>query len=183
MLKITIPGTEYFDEALNEFVTRGDVDLELEHSLASLSKWEEKHQILFMGKDEKTPTQILDYVRCMTLTPNVPDEVYYRLSDENQSAINAYMTQSATATKIFDPFAKPTPGKQAETPSAELLYYYMIALNIPLECQYWHLNKLITLIKLTNLKSSPPKKMSKQELGNWMREQNAKRLAEQQTTG
>lgn len=133
------------------------------NSLVSLSKWESKWNKAFLGKQEKTDEEILDYVRCMTLTQNVDPEVYTRLSAENYAAINAYIEAPMTATCLIE-------DKQArghkETVTSELIYYWMISYNIPVEFQKWHLNRLLTLIRVCNVKNSPPKRRSKREMWN-----------------
>ena len=161
MLKITVPAAEFWDEIHEEFIYKKEQTLQLEHSLVSLSKWESKWNKAFLGKQEKTDEEILDYVRCMTLTQNVDPEVYTRLSAENYAAINAYIEAPMTATCLIE-------DKQArghkETVTSELIYYWMISFNIPMECQKWHLNRLLTLIRVFNEKNKPKKKMSRQEL-------------------
>lgn len=161
MLKITVPAAELWDEINEEFIYTKEQTLQLEHSLVSLSKWESKWNKAFLGKQEKTDEEILDYVRCMTLTQNVDPEVYKRLSSDNYSQINAYIEAPMTATCFYD-------DKQSkasrETVTSELIYYWMISYNIPVEFQKWHLNRLLTLIRVCSIKNSPPKKRSKREL-------------------
>lgn len=161
MLKITVPASELWDEVNEEFIYRKEQTLQLEHSLVSLSKWESKWNKAFLGKQEKTDEEILDYVRCMTLTQNVDPEVYTRLSNDNYSKINAYIEAPMTATCFFDD--KQFKGSR-ETVTSELIYYWMITYNIPVEFQKWHLNRLLTLIRICNIKNSPPKKRSTREL-------------------
>jgi len=159
MLKITISAIEQYDEVLNEFITSKEQSLYLEHSLVSLSKWESKWLKPFLAKDEKTVEETIDYIKCMTTTQNVDDKVYSSLTNNNIKEVTAYIDASMTATT----FSK---GKQApnrEVITAEIIYYWMIALNIPFECQKWHLNRLLTLINVCNLKNAPPKKMSRKE--------------------
>lgn len=165
MLKITVPEAEFWDEINEEFIYKKEQTLQLEHSLVSLSKWEGKWNKAFLGKQEKTDEEILDYVRCMTLTQNVDPEVYTRLSVENYAAINAYIEAPMTATRFYDD--KQT-GKNKDVVTSELIYYWMISYNIPVDiCQKWHLNRLLTLIRVCNVKNSPPKKKSKREM--WSR--------------
>lgn len=161
MLRITVPVAEFFDEVREEFVYTKEVTLQLEHSLVSLSKWESKWNKAFLGKQEKTDEEILDYVRCMTLTQNVDPEVYTRLSAQNYAAINAYIEAPMTATYFSED--KQSKGNR-EVVTSELIYYWMISYNIPVEFQKWHLNRLLTLIRVCNIKNSPPKKRSKREL-------------------
>jgi hypothetical protein len=180
MLTIVVPGPEMYDEKATEFVTEGDFTLELEHSLVSLSKWESKHEVPFLGKTEKTTEQVLDYIRCMTLTPKVPEEIFSRLSEENLEAINVYLDAKMTATWFNEPPGAP---QSREVITAELVYYWMVTFNIPFECQYWHLNRLFTLIRVCNIKSAKPRKMTRAEIGARNRELNARRKAQLGTTG
>ena len=160
MLTIVVPGREFFDEANNEFSYHKEVTLQLEHSLVSLSKWESKWNKPFLSSDNKTDEEILDYVRCMTITQNIGKEVYYRLTKENIEKINEYINLPMTATTFKDQNGP----RNRDIVTAEIIYYWMISLNIPLECQKWHLNRLLTLIKVCSIKNTPPKKMTKQEI-------------------
>ncbi len=161
MLRITIPAAEFWDEVNEEFVYAKEQTLQLEHSLVSLSKWESKWRKAFLGKQEKTEEEILDYVKCMTLTQNVNPEVYTRLTTDNYKEINAYIESPMTATFFSED--KTAKGGR-ETVTSELIYYWMISLNIPVEFQKWHLNRLLTLIRVCNVKNSPPKRRSKREI-------------------
>lgn len=171
MLTIVVPEREYFDDDKNEFVHTKEVTLQLEHSLVSLSKWEAKWNKPFLSTNDKTDEEILDYIRCMTVTQNVDKSVYYRLSKENIEKINNYINLPMTATTFSD---KNT-SRNKETITAEIVYYWMIALNIPFECQKWHLNRLLTLVKVCSIKNTPPKKMSRNEIFNRNRALNASR--------
>lgn len=164
MLQITIPSRDdLWDESKGEFVTSKEQKLVLEHSLVSLSKWESKWCKPFLSKQEKTTEETIDYIRCMTLTQNVAPEIYNFLTDDNIRDVNAYIEAPMTATW----FSNNNTGKQnREQITAELVYYWMIALNIPFECQKWHLNRLLTLIRVCEVKNSPPKKMNRREILN-----------------
>ena len=162
MLQITIPPVEKWDESRMEFVQTKGQTLQLEHSLVSLSKWESKWKKIFLSNTEKTYEETLDYVKCMTLTQNVDPDVYDNLTKENIDAINTYIDDKMTAT--YFPNDHQSAKGSNELVSSELIYYWMIALNIPFECQKWHLNRLLTLIKVCNVKNQPPKKMSKRDL-------------------
>ena len=160
MLKITIPGREQFNEVLGEFVTTREQTLQLEHSLVSLSKWESKWKKPFLSKKERTNEELIDYIRCMTITQNVDPNVYFNLTNENVKEVLDYMDDSMTATTINDSGA----GRNSEVITAEILYYRMIAYGIPFECQKWHLNRLLTLMNVCGIKSGKQKKMSRNEI-------------------
>lgn len=161
MLRITIPATEEWDEAKQEFVYAKEQTLQLEHSLVSLSKWEARWHKPFLSKEEKTDEETLDYIRCMTITQNVDPEVYLRLTNDNIDQINRYIDDSMTATTFRDDGMG---GSSRKIITSEVIYWWMIANNIPPEYQKWHLNRLLTLIKVCNLESQPPKKMSAGEI-------------------
>lgn len=157
MLQITVPGTELWDEAKEQFVPIKEQKLQLEHSLVSVSKWESKWHKPFLLKSERTQEESLDYVRCMTLTQNVDPKAYYCLTANNFDEINRYIDDPMTATT----FSEEEPGrKNHEVFTAEVIYFLMIAHGIPVEFQKWHLNRLITLIRVCEIKSKPPKKRS-----------------------
>lgn len=181
MLKIVVPGVEAFDESADEIVTVGDVTLELEHSLVSLSKWESEFEKPFLAKGEKTEEEVVGYVKAMTMTPDPPEEVWYRLTNENFDAINRYLDAKMTATTIYEMHEAPQTKK--ETVTAELIYYWMFSYQIPLECEHWHLNRLFTLIRIFSMKAEKPKKMSQAEIARRNREINARRKAKYKTRG
>lgn len=160
MLEIIIPGLELYNEEKNEFTCYDDVKLELEHSLVSISKWESKWCKPFLDGKDKTLDEIVDYVRCMTISDNIESDVYDRLTEENLVVINEYIGRPMTATTFNN--EKKSTGREIIT--SEIIYYWMVSFNIPFECQYWHLNRLLTLIKVCNVKNNPPKKMSQKEI-------------------
>ena len=160
MLRITIPAVNgAWDESKQEFVNLKEQTLQLEHSLVSLSKWEQKWHKPFLFTKEKTSEETLDYIRCMTLTQNVKPETYLFLTEENITQIKDYIDNPMTATTFSDKDKK----NNKEIITSELIYYWMIALNIPPEYQKWHLNRLLALIRVCNIKNTPPTKMSKKE--------------------
>lgn len=164
-----------FDNATQEFVDLESYPLRLEHSLASLSKWEFEHLKPFLGDEPKTNEETLSYIRCMAVDENVPDEIWERLKGDDYQKINDYINYKATATWFNEPKQG---GPSREVVTAELLYYLMTALNIDWQAQYWHLNKLLTLIKVCNIKNSPPKKQSRREAIAHTRALNAQRRAQ-----
>lgn len=165
MLKIIIPGDEQWDPVKEEFVqTRKDLPLTLEHSLVSISKWEAKWCKPFLRKEPMTDEEIVDYVRCMTLTQNVDPEVYRYLTNENIEQVNQYINAPMTATWFAEDKNAKGKGGRGEQVTNELIYYWMITLNIPPEYQKWHLNRLLTLIRVCDTKNKPAKKMNKRDI-------------------
>jgi len=160
MIDIIIPETEYFDERTMQFTYSKEQKLTLEHSLIAISKWEAKFEKPFLSS-EKTTEEVLDYIRCMTITQNVSPETYLHLSAKNLEDIQKYIEAPMTAT-TFKKIERR--GGKKEIITAELIYYWMITFNIPFECQKWHLNKLLTLIEVCARKNEPPKKMSRKEI-------------------
>ena len=164
MLLITIPSSEdeLWDERNGQFITlENDQVLELEHSLISLSTWESKWCKPFISKEHKTVEETIDYIRCMTLTKDVDPNAYFFITDDNIEKINRYIQAPMTATW----FSEEKNGKvNPEQVTTELIYWWMIALDIPLECEAWPFNRLITLIKICNIKNQPAKKLSSREI-------------------
>ena len=179
MLQITIPGREMFNEKTQEFFTTKSYTIQLEHSLVSLSKWESKWNKPFLTKENKSFEETIDYIRCMTITQNIDASVYNALTAENIKEINDYIDAPMTATTFSDNHTK----KSNEIITSELIYYWMITLNIPMECQRWHLNRLITLVRICNIKNQPPKKMSRREINSRNAALNAARRSKLHTTG
>ena len=160
MLKVTIPSIELYDERINEFFTTKEQTIQIEHSLVSLSKWESKWRKPFLTKDEKTHEESIDYIRCMTITQNVDDNVYKLIGQGIIEEVSRYIEAPMTAT-VFNTENK---NGNREIITAEIIYYWMIALSIPFECQKWHLNRLLALIKVCDIKNTPTKKMSKRDI-------------------
>lgn len=178
-ISITVPGIESWDEAKEEFVTTEETVLVLEHSLVSLSKWESIFQKPFLGSDKKTTEETYAYIHAMCLDESVPGEVLFRLTNDNISEINAYIESPQTATTFRD-----VPGRPSrEIITNEIIRYWMIAFQIPIEYETRHLNQLFTLIKVANEKNKPQKKMSRNELAQRNRELNAARQKQYGTTG
>jgi hypothetical protein len=180
MLTITVGGTESFDEKTDSFVSVGGTQLQLEHSLVSLSKWESKYEKPFLGGDQKTPEEVFDYVRCMSLDDETPEELFLELSEDNFKAVNDYLDAKMTATWFSD---QPGAPRTSEVITAELIYYWMTVFQISWEAQYWHLNRLFTLIRICNVKQAKPKKMSRAEIAQRNRELNERRKQQLGTSG
>ncbi len=180
MLSVTIPAIELWDERTEQFITRKEQTLQLEHSLVSLRKWESKWCKPFLSSDQKTLEETIDYIKCMTLTQNVSPETYNFLTNENITEINDYIAAPMTAT-TFSGNEQKKAGREVIT--AELVYYWMIALQIPFECQKWHLNSLLTLIRVCNIKNQPSKKRSKRDTASRYAQMNAARRQQLNSKG
>lgn len=163
MLTVTIPAKEGWDENAQEFVHTKEQTLCLEHSLVSLSKWESKYHKPFIGTENKTQEELLYYIQCMTITQNVDPAVYSLLGQKELEEINNYITDSRTATWFNEPktTAPTTHRAKSETVTSELIYYWMISFQIPFECQRWHLNRLLTLIRVCKIKEQQGNKSGK----------------------
>lgn len=179
MLEIIIPASEFYNEQTEEFIYNEEQKLLLEHSLESVSKWESKWNKPFLSSSDKSVDEIIDYIRCMTITKDVADDVYERLTDRNIRSINSYIDAPMTATTFNEVSNRPN----REIITSEIIYYWMITFNIPFECQQWHLNRLLALIKVCNIKNNPPKKMSQQEILARNKALNAQRKQNLNTKG
>lgn len=183
MLTLIIASEEAFNHQTEEFETFPEVKLELEHSLVSLSKWESKFEKPFLDKKGHTTKETLGYIEAMILTPDFSPGVIFRFRQEQIDAVNEYIEAKMTATTFGD---LPEHGRnraRPETITSELIYYWMVAYNIPFEVERWHLNRLFALIRICNVKNSKPKKMSRQELNRRNRELNDERRRRLGTTG
>lgn len=182
MLRITVPAREYFDETAEEFLEVKEQTLVMEHSLISISKWEAKWKKPYFSNEPKTDAEIFDYLRCMTISPqNVSSSVYRALTKENIDEITKYIDDPMTATTIQD--RQPHSGRK-QVITSELIYYWMIAQNIPTEYEKWHINRLLTLIKVCAIKNDPnPKKMNRGAIARQNRAINAARKAKYGTRG
>ncbi len=196
MLEILIPGRQYWDAQNEEFRYDKDTLLRMEHSLVSLSKWESKWHIPFFADTEhRTAEQLMDYYRCMTVTQGVDPNVYKRMTRENRNAIDTYLNDPMTATwfhgepKPNEPQTgakrkRPRPARGGRSVmTAEVIYAQMFSLGIPMECEKWHLNRLLTLIRVCQENGAPQKKMSPGERMAQQRMLNEQRRAKLHTRG
>lgn len=179
MLEITIPRTEMFDDKAGKYYYVESETLSLEHSLIAISKWEAKWCKPFFGRGEKTQEQVIDYVKCMTVNKVKSPIIYECLSSTNFKQILEYIESKQSATW----FQEDKHGGNKETITSELIYYWMIACNIPFECQKWHINRLLTLVRVCQLKQQDPKKMSQSEMIRQRAKLNAERKAKLRTHG
>lgn len=181
MLVIEVEGEELFDNETQEFKEIDGFSLTLEHSLASVSKWESKYQTPFLESNTKTTEEILNYIMFMGVGQVIPRILVEQLTNENLLEINRYIESPESAT-TFGSLPKPQ-GYRGETITSELIYYWMVAFNIPFECENWHLNRLFSLIRICNIKNSPQKKMPRSEVAQRQRDINAQRKAALGTQG
>lgn len=180
MLKITIPDQEFYDENLEKFIKIPGRTVVMEHSLVSISKWESKWCKPFLSDKDKTLEETRDYAKCMTLTQNVPDSFYESLTAIQYGEINEYIGSNRTATTVSKN-ASLTGGKN-QIVTSEVIYGWMVAFNIPMECQKWHLSRLMMLIEVCNAQQNP-KKMGKKEAAKKYSDLNAQRLKQLGTKG
>lgn len=180
MIQVTIQGGELFDSKTNEFVNFKTTTVSLEHSLISISKWEAKWKKPFFKKEERSLDEIIDYIACMSLNPNIDHRIFHKISSDEVRRVSDYISDPMTAT-TFNEFEDPKNNKQIVT--SELIYYWMIAYNIPFECQKWHINRLLTLIRICGIKNAPPKKTSKAEMMRKRAQINAERRSKLHTKG
>ena len=178
MLTIIVPAQDLFDEENQVFIPVKEQKLQLEHSLVSISKWESKWKKPYLVKDKKTLEETIDYIRCMTITQNVNPNVYYALTAQNYRDIQAYIEDPMSATTFSD-INKPS----REVVTSEVLYYAMFANNVPLECQKWHINRLLNLLHIFSIKNQPEKKMSRAQILERNRALNEARKAKLKTKG
>lgn len=179
MLTIIV-GDEGFNETTQTFELVNTVELTLEHSLVSLSKWESLYQRPFLSDGPKTSEEIYGYLKAMLVTPIGDPDILLRLSPENISEIQKYIDSKASATTFGRKQDRPGP---SEIITSELIYYWMVAFNIPFECEHWHLNRLFALIRICNIKNSKPQKQNRHEAALQRSQINAQRRAHLNTSG
>lgn len=181
MLQIIVHGIESWNERTEQFVTKGeDVLLCLEHSLVSISKWESKYNTPFYKIDDKTTEQLMFYVKCMTLNEeSISDDIYNRLTSDNIKTISDYIESPQTATVLYTR----NKSNSHDIITSEYIYCFMTEFRIPFECQYWHINRLITLIRICDARQAPQQQRSENELRDMYSKLNAERKAKLNTKG
>lgn len=186
MLTVTIPDYEGFNQETQEFISVKGATLQLEHSLISLKKWEQKWHVPFLTTD-KTGEQLIDYIRCMTINPGVDPKIYYVIPGKIIKEVTDYINNPMTATWFNDKTNNDgkigAQNKKGEIITAEIIYYWMISLNVPVEFQKWHLNSLLTLIRVINVKNAPAQKMSQKDWAKQRSSLNAARRAKHHSAG
>ena len=180
MLRLFFKELETYDEKENLFSTVPAGEIELEHSLVSVSKWEAIHKKAFLGTETKTYEEIISYLECMAVDGKFPPELLARIDDGHIQQLSEYINSAQTATWFGE--TKDAP-KSREVITAEVIYYWMIHFNIPVEFQYWHLNRLLTLVRVCGVKQEKPKKMGRQEAADQRRMLNEQRKKQFNTRG
>lgn len=180
MLELFVPGAEWWDERREMFFYTKDQTLRLEHSLVSVSKWESKWEKPFLDEPVRNREESIDYVRCMCLTQNVDPLVFEGLTDAHLEMIDRYINARMSATTFASISNVKAPAQKI---TSELIYYWMILYQVPMEAQKWHLNRLLNLIRICEIKSSPPKKMSPKEIQERNERLNEERKKKWKTKG
>ena len=179
MLTLQVPPVSYWDEAKEEFIEHEGLTLNLEHSLYSISKWESKWLKAYLKNTPKSAEEAMDYVKCMSIEDISIDDLD-GLGEFELEKINEYINAPMSATYINTPTQT---GYSSETTTSELIYYWMVEFHIPFECQHWHLNRLLKLISVCNIKKNPPKKRSQREIAAENKAINDRRRIESNTNG
>ena len=182
MFTLKIDDVDFFDEKTERFFTIKGQTLQLEHSLVAISKWEAKYKKPFLGKERKTAEETIDYIRFMTITQNVNPLLYSAITAEQVQAINEYIDDPMTATKIAKQEGKGSGGAGKEVTSEEI-YYSMTAYQIDWKAEKWNFNRLMMLIRVCEEKNKPKKKMRKGDIARRNRSLNAARKARLGTHG
>ena len=177
MLVISLK-TEYWDEEKEEFITTNGGEIHLEHSLISISKWESKWKKSFISSDKQIGEELYDYIRCMA-EEDISIDLIKSMGMDTILSILDYINDPMSATTVTS-YGSKAPNRDIIT--SELIYYWMIALNIPFECQTWHLNRLLKLIEVCNSKNNP-RKMGKNDILKQNRDLNAARRKALQSKG
>lgn len=181
-IEITIPKIELYDEAANKFVVdQPEVVIEVEHSLVSISIWEAKFEKPFLNAPTMSDAEVIAYIKCMAKDQKIPDSVFDRITKDGAGQVAKYITAKMSATSFAELPGQKAPAKQTIT--SEMIYHWMVSHNIPSEYQHWHLNRLITLIRVCNDANAPKKKMSTSDVYARNRALNAKRRAESGSRG
>lgn len=161
MITVNVKDREIYFEDRNEFHTIEGGEFHLEHSLHSITKWETKYLKSFV-MTEKTTEELMDYFSMMNL-----DESRYLdplgLTNDQIQKIVEYIEKPKTAQTFKEDNSQNKAGASKEIVTSDLVYYWMSALQLPFECQYWNFDRLIALIRLASIKNAPEKKETKAE--------------------
>jgi len=183
MLTITIPDKKYFNENTNEFFVLKGRTITMQHSLYSIRKWESKWHTYYLDNKNLTTEQIIDYFRMMTITRDVDPRIYMNLSAENIQEISKYIHDPMTATTFKDLKSRQRSRGRREITTSEIVYYWMIINDIPFECEKWHLNQLMTLIRVCSDAKVPEQKMTEKEIFEYNKSLNERNRAKFHSKG
>lgn len=165
MLHITVPKKEWFKEDTCEFLYSEETSLTLEHSLISLHKWESKYKKPFLNtKKVLTNQELITYAQCMLISPKTVDPLVWlalSLSQELLNQIAEYVNDPMTATWFRNDPESNKKTFSSDIVTSEIIYYWMIKLNIPIEFEKWHLNQLMTLIQVIEEKDKEASEKAK----------------------
>lgn len=175
-LTIKVKSKEWFDETTQEFHSIKGATFQLEHSLLSISKWERKWHVCFIGNANLTQEQIMDYFKCMCINANANTDILEGMTAEQINEIKDYIEDSQSATGKLKDIKGPSSGV-SDPPTSEFIYSWMLSLKIPMECEKWHINRLLKLIHIRALDNQPEKHMSQAEINAHHRAVNAARRA------
>lgn len=183
-LRITIPEGEPYDEVSGRFIKVKETTIHIEHSLKAIRKWESRWTKPFFDQDALSGNRLMDYIRCMTIEEGIPADTYYGLSKDNLRCIEKYMGHPMTATWFSGAPKKGKGGKKTgQKLTAELVYSYMVQLGIPFECENWHINQLMTLIRVCSEGQTPASKMKMRDIYSQNAALNAARRARLHSKG
>lgn len=160
MLRIEVNRIELFDEEASKLIDYPHTILTLAHSLLTISKWESITNKPFMvpkaleRKYPKTPQDLILYMDCMVVgnSPKYSGTVLWHL---HRQTVFDYMASPQSATVIRDHAPSNRSGKFI---TSEEIYLWMINYGIPFEAERWHINRLLTLIKMRSIQENPKKR-------------------------
>lgn len=189
-LTLKLPSKSYaYSDELEKFLVLPERTIVLEHSLVSISKWESTHHKPLLSKHPKhmmTDVEMYEYIKCMTITQNVAEEVFmYQLTDDNITSISKYMENAMTATVIGQAIpqkSKQKPPAKMDYITSEVIYSQMVNLQIDKEYEKWHINRLLTLIRVCQ-STNETNKMTQAETAQYYDEINERRKSELNTSG
>lgn len=183
MLQIEVEGSQLWDEESEQFVCTDPTTLHLEHSLVAISKWESIYKRPYLVPQTFSKKETVDYIKCMCLDNDISDDVFYAVYGDSSlmKQIDDYMNSSPTATTINDINDKKK--RNTEKITSELVYYWMVANEIPFTCETWHIDRLLTLIRICGVKNQPPKKQSMKDVYARNKALNAARRAKHNSKG
>ena len=179
VLRIKVPGLELYDSEKEIFIDVPDKELVLEHSLLSVSKWEAKWKVPFLADEpKKTEEQTLDYIKCMTINLPVDDSVYASLlaHPDLVQRVSEYIDDPMTASSSVG-------RRNGQKITSELIYSWMVSYQIPWECEKWHLNRLMMLIRICAQHNRKPRKIPRKTQMSQQRALNEARRAQYGTSG